>query len=635
MKRMVLAVLTLVILVAAWATWATEPPVAVGPPYPIEAYLEIRQAFDARWLADGQTIVYRTNVSGTAQVWRVPADGGEARQLTDYPDAVDYAVPSPTDADLVLFSKGEGGNERSQLYFMRADGTGVEKLTGPDTATFAFGAWSRDGKLLAYRANTRNPAAFDVYVLDVATRKPRLAMQKDAFLDPVAFSPGGDYLVVSELESSANNNLYLVDLAATDKPPVLLTPHVGYATYEHVRWPLGPRQNEGFYLVSNLGREFAKLAFFSVTRLKMEYLDDGPWDAEMLTFSLNGVKMAYSLNVNGYSRIALSDEYKKIALPAIQLSEGVIYDAAFSPKGDRLALTVSSATQPADIYVAQTGTGAARRLTFSSTGGVPPASFVKPQAVLYDTSDDGAVPAWLYLPQNLPAETKAPCLMYLHGGPEGQERPDFYPIFQYFLNRGYAVFAPNVRGSTGYGKRYMYMDDVGRRLDSVRDMAEAVTFIKKNVPQIDPARIALFGGSYGGFMVLSGLTEYPNLFAAGVCVVGIANFETFLEQTAPYRRKLREAEYGNLLTDRELLKRISPIHRIDRIRAPLMVIHGANDPRVPVGEARQIVEALQARQQPVEFLLYEDEGHGLTKLKNKLDAYPKMAAFLDRYLRTP
>jgi dipeptidyl aminopeptidase/acylaminoacyl peptidase len=195
------------------------------------------------------------------------------------------------------------------------------------------------------------------------------------------------------------------------------------------------------------------------------------------------------------------------------------------------------------------------------------------------------------------------------------------------------VFAPNVRGSTGYGKTFSHLDDVGKRLDAVRDMAEAVTFLKKNVPQVDPARLALFGGSYGGYMVLAGLTEYPDLFAAGVCVVGIANFETFLEQTAPYRRAQREAEYGSLAHDRELLRRLSPIHRVDRIRAPLMVIHGANDPRVPVTEARQIVDALRARRQPVEFLLYDDEGHGLTKLKNKLDAYPKMAAFLDRYLQ--
>jgi len=611
---------------------ALAPEVVHGPPYPIEAYLNIRQAYDADWLADGENLVFRTNVTGTSQIWTISADGGYPRQLTFFEDSINYVIASPTDPDLLLFSKSHGGNERDQLFLTDPQGARIEKITGPDDAIFYFGAWSRDGKQIAYSSNSRNSSFFDVYVMDLTTRESRRVIEKDAYLEADAFSPSGRRLIVSEWESNFNNNLYLLDLDHPEREPVLLTEHAGWATYTHVRWPVGPRSAKGFFLISNIRQNFAKMAFFDLEKMTLQYLDGGPWDAERLTYSHNGTHSAYGINLNGYSRIIVTDVLHEKILPPPNLSQGVIRNLVFSPKGDRYALTFSHADHPADIYVVESATGKARRVTFSSTGGVPPESFVAPQVVQYPTSDNLMIPAFVYLPRNLPPGGKAPCLMYLHGGPESQERPDFYYIYQYFLNRGYAVFAPNVRGSDGYGKEYLHLDNVEKRMDSVRDMAEAVDFIRKNIPQIDHQRIALFGGSYGGFMVLAGLTEYPDLFAAGVNVVGIANFETFLEQTGPWRRRIREAEYGSLAEHRDLLRRISPIHKVDRIKAPLMVIHGANDPRVPLHEAEQIVAALRAREMPVEFLQYPDEGHGLRKLKNKRDAYPKMADFLDRYL---
>jgi dipeptidyl aminopeptidase/acylaminoacyl peptidase len=219
----------------------------------------------------------------------------------------------------------------------------------------------------------------------------------------------------------------------------------------------------------------------------------------------------------------------------------------------------------------------------------------------------------------------------VHGGPEGQSQPIFDHFAQYFISRGYGMLLPNVRGSSGYGKNYITLDNVEKRMDSVTDLAYAVKWLS-NQAGVDAKRIAITGGSYGGFMVLSALTTYPDLWAAAVDIVGISNFVTFLENTSPYRRSHREGEYGSLEHDREFLTSISPIHHVDKIIAPLMVIHGANDPRVPLGEAEQMVGALRARGVPVEFLVYDDEGHGLVKLKNMLDAYPKMAVFLDKHL---
>jgi dipeptidyl aminopeptidase/acylaminoacyl peptidase len=241
-----------------------------------------------------------------------------------------------------------------------------------------------------------------------------------------------------------------------------------------------------------------------------------------------------------------------------------------------------------------------------------------------------SIPAWFYPPANAGSE-KYPVIFDVHGGPEGQAQPTFNHVHQYFISRGYVLFVPNVRGSSGYGKNYIALDNVEKRMDSVADLAYAVKWLSKQ-PSVDPNRIAITGGSYGGFMVLSALTTYPDLWAAAVDIVGISNFVTFLENTSSYRRSHREGEYGSLEHDREFLKSISPIHHVDKITAPLMVIHGANDPRVPLGEAEQMVSALRGRGVPVEFLVYDDEGHGLVKLKNILDAYPKIADFLDTHL---
>jgi dipeptidyl aminopeptidase/acylaminoacyl peptidase len=610
---------------------SASPAPAAAPS--IEAYLQIKQAYDGHWLADGKAIVYKTNVSGTMQVWKVDAEGGAPTQLTFFDDPVDAVAPSPTDANLVLFSKAVGGNERTQMFLMNADGKNVERLAKNDEAIFNFGAWSRDGKRIAYASNARNPAFFDVYVMDLATRATRPAMQKDANLEAATFSPSGDRLIVSDVISNADNNLYLVDLAAAAAKPALLTPHAGWAVYDLVRWPVGPESAEGFFVVSNLMQEFKKLAFLRVKVDGLEYRETRGWDTDKFVFSRNGLTMAWADNVQGLSRVWVRDVKAKKALPSPKPPAAIVLGMELSPQGERLLLAAGDARSPADLYVADVKTGEVRRLTTSDRGALSTETFVAPEPIVFATSDNRGEPAFLYLPRELPpGETKAPCILSLHGGPEEQERPNFNPLYQYLLRRGYAIMAPNIRGSTGYGKSYSHLDDREKRPDAVRDVADAAKFIRKNIPRIDPDRIAAFGGSYGGYLTLAALTEYPDQFAAGVCIAGIANFETFLEKTGPWRRKNREAEYGSLEHDRELLRRISPIHRVDRLRAPLMLVYGKNDPRVPLAEAEQMYDALKKRGQPVELLVYADEGHGLRKLKNRLDAYPKIAAFLDRYL---
>ena len=330
----------------------------------------------------------------------------------------------------------------------------------------------------------------------------------------------------------------------------------------------------------------------------------------------------------------------QVKLPA----RGVVGGLAFSENGDKLAFSFSSPTQNGDIWIYDRASGKLSQVTQSDRAGIDPSTFVSPELIKFKTFDGHMIPAWYYRPQGsvqaAPNQPKArkgnrapmsilkivPVIVSVHGGPEGQSRPGFSALYQYYLSRGYAILDPNVRGSTGYGKIYTHLDDVEKREDSVKDLAAAHQWLVTG-GGADPKRIAVMGGSYGGYMTMAAITLYPDLWAAAVNTVGIVNWETFLQNTSSYRRRQREVEYGRLDRDIEFLRRISPI------KAPLFVIHGKNDPRVPYTEAEQVVKALKDRGAVVEYKLYDDEGHGISKLKNRLELYPLVAGFLDKYMK--
>jgi dipeptidyl aminopeptidase/acylaminoacyl peptidase len=423
---------------------------------------------------------------------------------------------------------------------------------------------------------------------------------------------------VARHHSNLDNDLYRLDLATGE--PRLLTPH------EHDARFLGVNATPdagSLYLATDRDGDFLRLARLDISTLELEYLTPDDRDVEAVELSRDGRYLAAARNVEGYSDFMLFSGQGR-RMPTPEMPPGIIGGFSFSPDSRRLAFTLTGPDRNPDVWALDLPDGEPRRLTRSSTGGIPRSTFRRPSVVRYPSFDGLEAPALFYEP----AEENAPAVVNVHGGPESQSRPLFAPVTQYLLDRGYAVFAPNVRGSTGYGKRYTYLDDVRLRMDSVKDLAHAAYWLQERGHE----SIGVMGGSYGGFMVLAALTEYPELWSAGVDIVGIANLVTFLENTGSYRRALRESEYGSLEKDRDFLESISPIHKAENIKAPLMVIHGKNDPRVPVGEAEQIVEKVRAAGGDIEYLLYDDEGHGLAKLKNRLDAYPRIAAFLDRHL---
>jgi dipeptidyl aminopeptidase/acylaminoacyl peptidase len=611
--------------------------------YSFARYLNARYVLNPSFSPDGSRLTFLTDITGTYEVWSVPVDMHASsplwpEQLTFVGDRVLGATYSPV-GPLLLVASDAGGSERTQMHLLSDDGASFTSITANPEVIYQFGDWSPDGARLIYGSNERDARYFDIYEYALVSGQARLLHQSDYTNQPLRYSPDGRSVVFTRVHSNIHLQLLLLDTVTGDIRP--LTPDVVERQGEHL-FPYWSADGRGLYLVSNRGRQFASLAWLDLATAEMTYLYDENWDVESLELTHDGRRMALVFNEDGYSRLELYDVAEgweaRRALPVPDLPRGVISrpgwpggGLAWSRDGRRLAITCFPPNDAADVWIWNVDEQRLWRATHSSLGGIPRETLVAPALVHYPTFDGRQIPAFLYLPRGKEARN-LPVIIRVHGGPEGQARPFFEPDLQYFVAQGYAVLLPNVRGSTGYGYEYQSLDDVRLRMDSVADLRYAALWLRESGIG-DPGRIAVMGGSYGGFMVLSAITTYPELWTAAVDIVGVANFVTFLENTGPWRRKHRESEYGSLEHDREFLESISPINHVDRIIAPLFVIHGANDPRVPVGEAEQIVAALRERDVPVEYLRFEDEGHGLAKRKNKLVAYPAVARFLARYLR--
>jgi dipeptidyl aminopeptidase/acylaminoacyl peptidase len=643
----------LFILLFAFAVFAQEK-------YTIQQYLSIRSASSPALSPDGKRLFYLTNVTGTSQVWMIDLPGGAPKQITDYEDNVGFVRFSPK-GNGVVFGKAHGGDENTQLFWMKPDGTGVKELTNNPKVRHNFGDWSDDGSKIYYASNKRNPQFFDIYAMNVADGKEELLYQQDGNNDFAGASNNGDKIIVSRsgTELSLDNNLYLIDVKT--KKETLLTPHKDAAEYNDVEvLPDG----DSVIFTSNEEREFSvMMQIDNLRNPKMPYVftirPEQSWDTEGIEFPETGSRFAYTLNREGFSELHLrkfevdgkplitqilpDDEIVK--LPA----QGIVSGLNFSEDGRFLAFTFNSSKNNSDIWLYDLEKKSLAQITKSDRAGIAQESFVEPELIKYKTFDGREIPAWYYKPSGYPLpkgtnfskvsmkigypELKVyPVIVSVHGGPEGQERLGFSALYQYYLSRGYAILATNVRGSTGYGKTFTHLDDVRKREDSVKDLAYAVEWLKTK-GGADPKRIAVMGGSYGGYMTLAAITLYPDLWAAAVDTVGIANWESFLKNTSGYRRRQREVEYGMLDKDLDFLKSISPLAKVDKIKAPLFVIAGRNDPRVPYTEAEQIVGALKNRGAIVQYKLYDDEGHGVAKLKNRLELYPLVADFLDKYMK--
>ena len=604
------------------------------PTYDFERYLNVRAASAPSFGPDGDRLTFLMDTTGVHQVWRLDHPREWPTQLTFEEEAVSFASWSP-ERDELVFGMDEGGDERTQLFRLDGDGETVTPLTDRPDAIHYWGGWNSDGSKFAFASNRRDESVFDVYVQgrDERGDDAELVHEGDGWLSAVGWSPDDRYLAVREAHSSFDNDVYVLDLETGDFDHV--TPHEGDVRYSQINW--GP-DGDALYLTTDEDADTKYLARLDLDARDLDVVEDGgDWNVEMVRVDEDTGRLLVGRNVDGYAELTLGEltgptDYRELSTP--EIPGGVVGGGSFDDDAERVAVTVTGSTENANVYVLDVETGEAERWTDASTAGLPKSSFVEPELVHYETFDGREIPAFFSTPDADETSKRdgTPVIVDIHGGPESQRRPSFRATKQYYLNRGYAVFEPNVRGSAGYGTAYTHLDDVEKRMDSVADLKAGVEWLHER-PAVDPDRIVALGGSYGGFMVLAALTEYPELWAAGIDVVGIANFVTFLENTGDWRREHREAEYGSLADDREFLESISPTNNIENIRAPLLVLHGANDPRVPVGEAEQIAETAAEQGVPVEKLIFEDEGHGFTKLENRIEAYTTVAAFLDEHVR--
>lgn len=647
---------------------------AFGQNYTIQQYLNIKSASSPTMSPDGRELAYLSNVTGTTQVWATLISSPKPVQLTNYEDNVSF-VKWLGDGSGIIFGKAKGGDENTQFYWMDKFGEHVKALTNDPTVRHNFAEVSNDGRFIYYSSNKRNRTFFDIYSMDLESGFENLLYKQDGNNSVAAVNNDGSKLIVSRdgIEFSLDNSLYLVD-PKTGKDQ-LLTPHKDATQYGGVRFlpdgkslVLGSDQGREFFTLANLRlKNAANSGDWSDANRELRFIDGVTNDVSNITLADSPSTIAFATNREGFSELWLqpietggkplvtffTGKLQKIELPG----QGVIGGLTIDRGQTKLAFSFSSPKSSGEIWVYDFETKKLSQITKSDQAGIDPKTFVAPELIKYKSFDGLEIPAWYYMPEkykpfklgsqfimtqpNLktdgkptppPLSYKIPVIVSVHGGPEGQSRPGFNPLFQYYLSRGYAVLDLNVRGSTGYGKRYTHLDDVEKREDSVKDLAYSVEWLKTK-GGADPKKIAVMGGSYGGYMTMAAITLYPDLWAAAVGTVAITNWETFLTNTSGYRRRQREVEYGRLDKDIDFLRRISPIRKIDKIKTPLFVISGRNDPRVPYTEGEQMVDALKKRGAVVQYKLYDDEGHGISKLKNRLDLYPQVADFLDKYMK--
>jgi len=592
--------------------------------YSLKRYLSIKSAYSPEFSADGKRLAYLSDVTGVPQIWTTDLSGPRApQQITLEDERVGFLSFAPK-SDRIAFGIDRGGSERFQIHMLEGGGDSVVKLTDEPNVIHNWGDWSPDENAITFSSNSRSQEYFDIYVQDLDDRSKELVYRYDGNAYPVTWSPDGSKILFEVTHAPFNHDLYLLEL--DDKSADLLTPHSGDAAFYS---PTFDATGRFVYCATDKDREFAAIARIDVASHALDYVYAEDWDVEGLSATKDKETLAFTVNEGGASRLMIWDLPNKLQ-KELALPNGLVGGLDWSDDGTKLAFSLSSSSANSDVWVFEfhdkrSLSGSLSRVTTSSTCGIPASSFVEPRLVKTRSFDELEVPSYLYVPKT--AGARFPLIVLLHGGPESQFRPGFSPLIQFFLKLGFGVLATNFRGSTGYGRRYTHLDDVRGRMDTVKDVEFALRHVLEEYP-VDNRKVAAWGGSYGGFMVLACLYTNPGMWAAGVDIVGISNFVTFLKNTGPWRRKLRIAEYGDPEADKDFLEGISPNNNAQLIKSPLFIIHGTNDPRVPIGEAEQIAETLKRHGREVRLMKFADEGHGLIKLKNRIAGYSEAIEFL-------
>lgn len=590
----------------------------------VAAMGRVGYAASPRYSPDGSEIAFITTLSGKPQLWRMPANGGYPREVTALADPVSRIDWAP-DGKSLVYAVSAGGGFSTQIYLTDRDGVQSRRVSSPTDANNFAGAFVDDGRY-HYGSNIRDPASIDTWIHDPATGESTLAIKRDGLggINDLI----GDRALVSELVTRGNTNLWIHDLSTAKR--TLLTEHEGPASVSG-RFGSDPRT---VYLSHNLNRDNSVFARINLNadgevdeRRTLAERDDAELDSFLLSKARDRALLIW--NVAGRSELELIelDDGQRSPLPAPPSAR--VVGGEFAPNGRSVALMIGGSAAPWDLWRLDLANGNYQQLSFSPHAGVDMAQMVRPQLREFVAHDGLKLSGWLYLPQQFAAP--GPVVLSFHGGPEGQERPAFRADYQALLASGIAVFAPNIRGSSGFGKAFLQLDNHENRFDANRDIGAAAEFLIK--AEIGAAgHLGIMGGSYGGYATMVGVTDFPDTFAAGANLYGIVNFETFFAESTPWMGAISVGEYGDPKTQADLLRRLSPIHKLDQVKAAMLVMHGANDTNVPVVEAEQVVDTLKAQGNDVTYVLFADEGHGWRQEPNRIRSTVEIAQFFRRHL---
>ncbi|HXR33577.1 MAG TPA: S9 family peptidase [Verrucomicrobiae bacterium] len=607
------------------------PPVPASMAELAGRYSENRSAFPTGWHPQRPELLIGTRFANTYQAHLVKMPGGARQQLTFFNEPVYGGTFQPTSGDYMVFQKDIGGGEWYQMY--RYDlNTGDSTLLTDGKSRNIVGPWSTKGDRIAYTSTRRTGQDTDVWVIDPLDVKSDRLLTKlsGGGWEPADWSPDDSKLLVTEGISVNETYLWLFDAATGEKTELTPRNTKEKIAYSNARFS---KDGQGIYFTSDKDSEFQRLSYLDFSTKQTKVLTGGiPWDVDEFALSWDGRKIAFLTNEDGLSALHLLDTATGKELPVPKLPVGLVSGLLWHKNNREIAFGISSASSPGDCYSLDVTTGKLDRWTYSETA-VKTDGFREPELVRWKAFDGKPISGFLYRP---PAKFtgKSPVLIEIHGGPEGQSRPDFLGRWNYFVNElGIAIISPNVRGSTGYGKSFTKLDNGFLREDSYKDINALFDWIAAR-PDLDANRIAVTGGSYGGHMTLAVSTFYSDRIRCSIDVVGMSNLVTFLEHTEGYRRDLRRVEYGDERDPkmREFLERIAPMNNIEKIKKPMMVVAGKNDPRVPVSESDQIVSALKKQGTPVWYVMAKDEGHGFQKKANQDYEFYADLEFLEEFL---
>lgn len=597
--------------------------------YTIEQFLTTTNIFGSSFSADEKSILVTSNQTGIYNAFHIPITGGKPAPLTTSTKDSTYAVSYFPKDNRILFTRDNGGNERTHLYIQDLDGHQTDLTPGDKTKAF-FGGWTFDETAFFFLSNARNERFFDLYRTKISDLKPELLYQDDTGYNFSGVSDNEKYIAFSKPKTDNDSDIYLYSLEA--KQMKHLTPHTGEVRFDAQSFSPDSRY---LYYLTDEGGEFTYAARYEIATGKTEPVERQKWDILFVYFSRHGKYRVIGVNEDARTRVEIFDNAtgQPLALPS--LPEGQIANVTFSRNEDLMSFYFNGDHTPANLFLFDLKSKSVKQLTDTQNPAIDPADLVDSQVVRYKSFDGMEIPAILYKPQQASAEAKAPALVWVHGGPGGQSGRGYSNLLQYFVNHGYVVLAVNNRGSSGYGKTFFQADEKRHGHEPLWDCVEAKKYLN-SLDYVEANRIGIIGGSYGGYMTLAALTLKPKEFVVGVDLFGISNWVRTLESIPPWWEAQKEALYkkiGDPKKDRDMLLTVSPLFNADKVERPLMILQGANDPRVIKVESDDMVAAIKKKGGIVEYMVFPDEGHGFTKRENQIKGYGAILVFLDEYLK--